>query len=135
MDIEQIEARHTPRFYRGTRDGETRVGVTCIVETTSGPSLIWREYISDGRGLVWHRNRSDVPDWATEAATIHEDWRETALHHQEVADDYRDHANAMARQRDALQAKIDAVREALDHIEQSPYANASTEIRRALGEQ
>lgn len=64
-----------------------------------------------------------------------EDWRETALHHQEVADDYRDHANAMARQRDELQAKIDAVREALDHIEQSPYANASTEIRRALGEQ
>lgn len=74
------------------------------------------------------------------------DWRETALHHQEVADTYRDHANAMARQRDALQAKIDAVRQALSghprcdvHPGDDPitcgWKRAVADVRRALGEQ
>lgn len=65
-----------PRVYRGELDGipgEVRIGVQAFVSRAgvfehgyAGDEPIWREYISDGRGLVWIRNRKDIPEWAQE---------------------------------------------------------------------
>jgi hypothetical protein len=62
--------------YRGENPdipGEIRIGVQAYVHAARdfdhgypGAEPIWREYISDGRGLVWVRNRKDIPEWAEE---------------------------------------------------------------------
>lgn len=57
--------------------------------------------------------RADVPALlsALDAVTLERElWRETALHHQEVADEYREHAAAMVGQRDAARAALRRVK-------------------------